>query len=194
MRVSPFATCRWFRLAAYLLVLDAQEQSGAAIITSTRLAGEVGVSPALVRKDMLWLRRAQAAEWGRPGVGYSVAHVRHALQQFMGATQPLGVALAGPPEIAHWVGTRLQQATSYFYPVAADEAAAALLVVLAGPAPPAPASRLTVHWLTRPGAESAGPPSRAKPAPPSMDVNLSLLLLAALACLAGGTDETAGTE
>jgi redox-sensing transcriptional repressor len=66
------------RLAAYLRALDGLATGDATHISSADIGALAGVSPDQVRKDL-----SHFGEFGRPGIGYDLRHLRHQLAKIM---------------------------------------------------------------------------------------------------------------
>lgn len=101
--VSELTTAR---LSVYLRCLASLEQAGVGTVSSTALAEQAGVNPALIRKDLAYF-----GEFGVRGVGYYVSELRRHLRQILGLGRKqrvviigagnLGFALADYPGFRH---------------------------------------------------------------------------------------------
>ncbi len=88
----PKPTAR--RLSLYLRELEALKEARLTSINSTQLGKSLGFTGAQVRKDF-----ATFGTFGRPGVGYSVAHLCNEIRQIMGTDQTWDVAVVGAGKI-----------------------------------------------------------------------------------------------
>ena len=81
------------RMRLYLAAIDELIERGDHVISSWDIAGQVGVKPGLVRKDLSYLRR----QLGTPSIGYDADTLKHQILQIMGMTGTQGCV---------WVGSR----------------------------------------------------------------------------------------
>jgi redox-sensing transcriptional repressor len=82
------------RLSHYYRVLEEVEAEGRRLISSHRLAEREGVTSAQVRKDLSCF-----GSFGRRGLGYNVAHLRHEIRAILGLDRRWRVALVGAGNI-----------------------------------------------------------------------------------------------
>lgn len=82
------------RLSLYLRLLVELEGEGEATVSSEELARRAGTSAAQVRKDL-----SVFGTFGKRGTGYSVAGLRHELQDILGLGRNWNVALVGAGKI-----------------------------------------------------------------------------------------------
>jgi len=87
-RRLPEATV--IRLPLYLRALVDLAAAGDATVSSDELAEAVGVTSAMVRKDLSYL-----GSYGTRGVGYDVAYLVHQIRRELGLTQHWGIVIAG---------------------------------------------------------------------------------------------------
>jgi redox-sensing transcriptional repressor len=78
------------RLSHYYRVLEEVEAEGKRLISSHRLAEREGVTSAQVRKDLSCF-----GSFGRRGLGYNVAHLRHEIRTILGLDRRWRVAVVG---------------------------------------------------------------------------------------------------
>lgn len=91
MRISD-STVR--RLSHYYRVLGELEAEGRRVVSSHRLAESEGITSAQVRKDLSYF-----GSFGRRGLGYDVAHLRHEIRGILGLDRRWRVALVGAGHI-----------------------------------------------------------------------------------------------
>jgi redox-sensing transcriptional repressor len=84
------------RLPLYLRTLTFLAEEGAEIVSSAKLAGRLGLSPAQIRKDL-----SHFGEFGKQGSGYQVAYLRQKLQEILHLTRTWDVALVGAGDLGH---------------------------------------------------------------------------------------------
>ena len=84
------------RLPVYLRALVDIAESGAATMSSERLAAATGVNAAKVRKDLSHL-----GSYGTRGVGYDVAYLIHQIRRELGLTQHWPIVIAGIGNLGH---------------------------------------------------------------------------------------------
>jgi len=87
VKVPPIAIGR---LSEYLRALERLEREGRKAISSWRLAGETGINPAHVRRDLTYF-----GQFGRPGVGYEVSKLREKVASILGLGKERKMALVG---------------------------------------------------------------------------------------------------
>jgi redox-sensing transcriptional repressor len=87
VRVPPIAIGR---LSEYLRALERFEREGEREISSWRLAGETGINPAHVRRDLTYF-----GQFGRPGVGYEISRLRKKVASILGLGKEWKMALVG---------------------------------------------------------------------------------------------------
>ena len=78
------------RLSHYYRVLEEYEAEGGRLISSHRLAQREGVTSAQVRKDLSYF-----GSFGRRGLGYNVAHLRHEIRAILGLDRRWRVGVVG---------------------------------------------------------------------------------------------------
>jgi redox-sensing transcriptional repressor len=78
------------RLALYSRVLQRLEGSGVEKVSSEDLARLLGHKSAQVRKDLAYF-----GQFGTPGLGYQVQHLRHSIKRILGADRDFAVAVVG---------------------------------------------------------------------------------------------------
>ncbi|HNW35679.1 MAG TPA: redox-sensing transcriptional repressor Rex [Candidatus Ozemobacteraceae bacterium] len=84
----PQATIR--RLSVYLRCLNGFDDEGLTVVSSQQLADRLDLNPAQVRKDLAYF-----GEFGKRGVGYSVAKLRDHLIKILGLERKRMVAIVG---------------------------------------------------------------------------------------------------
>jgi redox-sensing transcriptional repressor len=93
-RSVPEATVA--RLAVYLRVLSGLAEQGVVTVSSEELATAAGVNSANLRKDLSHL-----GSYGTRGVGYEVAVLVERIENTLGLTRRLAVALVGIGNLGH---------------------------------------------------------------------------------------------
>jgi redox-sensing transcriptional repressor len=93
-RAVPEATVA--RLAVYLRVLSGLAEQGVVTVSSEELATAAGVNSANLRKDLSHL-----GSYGTRGVGYDVAVLVERIENTLGVTRRLAVALVGVGNLGH---------------------------------------------------------------------------------------------
>ena len=93
-RAVPEATVA--RLAVYLRVLCTMAEQGVVTVSSEELATAAGVNSANLRKDLSHL-----GSYGTRGVGYDVAVLVERIENTLGLTRRLAVALVGVGNLGH---------------------------------------------------------------------------------------------
>ena len=93
-RAVPEATVA--RLAVYLRVLSGLAEQGVVTVSSEELATVAGVNSANLRKDLSHL-----GSYGTRGVGYDVAVLVERIENTLGLTRRLAVALVGVGNLGH---------------------------------------------------------------------------------------------
>jgi redox-sensing transcriptional repressor len=93
-RAVPEATVA--RLAVYLRVLSGLAEQGVVTVSSEELATAAGVNSANLRKDLSHL-----GSYGTRGVGYDVAVLVERIENSLGLTRRLAVALVGVGNLGH---------------------------------------------------------------------------------------------
>jgi redox-sensing transcriptional repressor len=93
-RAVPEATVA--RLAVYLRVLSGLAEQGVVTVSSEELATAAGVNSANLRKDLSHL-----GSYGTRGVGYDVAVLVERIENTLGLTRRLAVALVGVGNLGH---------------------------------------------------------------------------------------------
>ena len=93
-RAVPEATVA--RLAVYLRVLSGLAEQGVVTVSSEELAAAAGVNSANLRKDLSHL-----GSYGTRGVGYDVAVLVERIENTLGLTRRLAVALVGVGNLGH---------------------------------------------------------------------------------------------
>lgn len=78
------------RLSLYLRVFSQIEAGGHATVASRELAGLSGINPAQVRKDLAYF-----GQFGRRGVGYAVASLKHQIRGILGLDRDWNCAIIG---------------------------------------------------------------------------------------------------
>ncbi|MFP4054867.1 MAG: redox-sensing transcriptional repressor Rex [Phycisphaerae bacterium] len=78
------------RLSMYLRHLEQLERQGIERVSSRRLAQDLHVGDALVRKDL-----ASFGQFGRPGIGYDVGRLMKSLRTILGTNRTWRVVLVG---------------------------------------------------------------------------------------------------
>ena len=78
------------RLSLYLRQLEIMESNGVGTVSSRTLAQSLGLTDAQVRKDLTYF-----GQFGRPGIGYDVAVLRHRLRLVMGTDKVSATLLVG---------------------------------------------------------------------------------------------------
>jgi len=84
----PQATIR--RLSVYLRCLNGFDDEGLTVVSSQELATRLDLNPAQVRKDLAYF-----GEFGKRGVGYSVAKLRDHLVKILGLERKRMVGIVG---------------------------------------------------------------------------------------------------
>ena len=84
------------RLAVYLRVLSELAEQGVVTVSSEELAAAAGVNSANLRKDLSHL-----GSYGTRGVGYDVAVLVERIENTLGLTRRLAVALIGVGNLGH---------------------------------------------------------------------------------------------
>jgi redox-sensing transcriptional repressor len=84
------------RLAVYLRVLSGLAEQGVVTVSSEELATAAGVNSANLRKDLSHL-----GSYGTRGVGYEVAILVERIENTLGLTRRLAVALVGVGNLGH---------------------------------------------------------------------------------------------
>ncbi len=78
------------RLSLYTRALQNLERNKVEKVSSTALAGELGLNSAQVRKDLAYF-----GQFGVPGFGYHVGELRQHLKHILGTDREINVALIG---------------------------------------------------------------------------------------------------
>lgn len=78
------------RLSLYSLFLDQAEREGKTTVSSGEIAEGVGVSPAMVRKDLAYF-----GEFGTRGVGYNTGDLNQQIRRILGLNREWPVILVG---------------------------------------------------------------------------------------------------
>ncbi|MGB9791768.1 MAG: redox-sensing transcriptional repressor Rex [Thermacetogeniaceae bacterium] len=78
------------RLSLYLLFLEQAEQEGKTTVSSGEIAEGVGVSPAMVRKDLAYF-----GGFGTRGVGYNTCDLNQQIRRILGLNREWPVILVG---------------------------------------------------------------------------------------------------
>jgi redox-sensing transcriptional repressor len=78
------------RLSLYLRQLESLDAQKAATVSSSVLAGSLGLTDAQVRKDLAYF-----GQFGRPGVGYEVLPLIHRLRHILGTDRVTNTLLIG---------------------------------------------------------------------------------------------------
>ncbi len=78
------------RLSLYSRALQRYEQNGVEKVSSDDLARLLGCKSAQVRKDLAYF-----GQFGTPGLGYAVAHLRASIKRILGADRDFAVAVVG---------------------------------------------------------------------------------------------------
>lgn len=78
------------RLSLYLIFLEQAEQEGKTTVSSGEIAEGVGVSPAMVRKDLAYF-----GGFGTRGVGYNTADLSQQIRRILGLNREWPVVLVG---------------------------------------------------------------------------------------------------
>lgn len=92
-RPTPEATV--YRLSLYHCYLGELLRSGSSgLITSRRLAEELGVREESIRRDISFM-----GEVGRPGAGYDIRRLFDALQEFLGLAEQYPIAKVGSTQM-----------------------------------------------------------------------------------------------
>lgn len=86
------------RLSLYLRQLESLEQEQVATVSSRRLAESLGLTDAQVRKDLGYF-----GQFGRPGVGYEVPALVHALRRILGTDRISNALMVGVGNIGRAV-------------------------------------------------------------------------------------------
>lgn len=84
------------RLPLYLRCLTLLAEGGENVVSSGELGAYVGVSPALVRKDLSYF-----GEFGKQGLGYKVAFLRDSLMGILQTDRDWPVILVGAGPLGH---------------------------------------------------------------------------------------------
>lgn len=79
-----------YRLSIYQRCLSKLHENGKEMISSSALAGVAGVKPAQLRKDLTYF-----GQFGKRGLGYSVAELRDAIREVLGREQLQPVVMVG---------------------------------------------------------------------------------------------------
>ncbi len=94
----PKPTAR--RLSLYLRELEALRETNLTSINSTQLGKALGLTGAQVRKDFTTF-----GTFGRPGVGYSIAHLCEKIREIMGTHRTWDVAVVGAGKIGQAIAS-----------------------------------------------------------------------------------------
>jgi len=78
------------RLSLYSLFLEQAEEQGLVTVSSGEIAEGVGVSPAMVRKDLAYF-----GEFGTRGVGYNAGDLNQQIRRILGLNREWPVVLVG---------------------------------------------------------------------------------------------------
>lgn len=78
------------RLPLYLRHLEDLAQQGELWVSSQALGQELEANPAQIRKDLAYF-----GDFGRKGVGYDIAALRHSIREILNLNEPQKVALVG---------------------------------------------------------------------------------------------------
>ncbi|HHW39558.1 MAG TPA: redox-sensing transcriptional repressor Rex [Syntrophomonadaceae bacterium] len=78
------------RLSLYSLFLEQAEEEGKVTVSSGEIAEGVGVSPAMVRKDLAYF-----GEFGTRGVGYNAGDLNQQIRRILGLNREWPVVLVG---------------------------------------------------------------------------------------------------
>ncbi len=78
------------RLSLYSRALQRYEQGGVEKVSSDDLARLLGCKSAQVRKDLAYF-----GQFGTPGLGYAVTHLRASIKRILGADRDFAVAVVG---------------------------------------------------------------------------------------------------
>ncbi len=78
------------RLSLYSLFLEQAEEEGKVTVSSGEIAEGVGVSPAMVRKDLAYF-----GEFGTRGVGYNAGDLNQQIRRILGLNREWPVILVG---------------------------------------------------------------------------------------------------
>lgn len=94
------------RLGTYLGFLSEADREENVTISSGEIAEKIGVSPALVRKDLAYF-----GQFGTRGVGYDVSLLHRQILKILGLNVDWNMTLVGfgNPEIALWLGKDLKK-------------------------------------------------------------------------------------
>jgi redox-sensing transcriptional repressor len=84
------------RLPIYLRALTHMLEEGQQITASKDLAGRLGISSAQIRKDL-----SHFGEFGKQGMGYDIAYLRHQLRKILQVERQWDVALVGAGDLGH---------------------------------------------------------------------------------------------
>lgn len=84
------------RLPIYLRALNHMLEEGQRITASKELAERLGISSAQIRKDL-----SHFGEFGKQGMGYDIAHLRHEIQRILQVDRMWDVALIGAGDLGH---------------------------------------------------------------------------------------------
>src|SRR6056297_2391598 len=87
---NPIPAAAVARLSLYLRELRRLQGAGIEGVSSSQLGGRLGVSSAVVRRDL-----ATLGQLGRRGVGYEIAGLSNRIRAALGADQVWNVALIG---------------------------------------------------------------------------------------------------
>ena len=79
-----------YRLSIYQRCLSKLHENGKEMVSSSALAGVAGVKPAQLRKDLTYF-----GQFGKRGLGYSVAELRDAIREALGREQLQPVVMVG---------------------------------------------------------------------------------------------------
>jgi len=79
-----------YRLSIYQRCLSKLHENGKEMVSSSALAGVAGVKPAQLRKDLTYF-----GQFGKRGLGYSVAELRDAIREVLGREQLQPVVMVG---------------------------------------------------------------------------------------------------
>lgn len=96
MKKSSIADATLTRLSMYHCYINELLLAGKkAVLTSEDLAGDLGIHPDLIRKDLSTL-----GEIGTRGLGYDPTHLYRALSEFLGQTKLHSLAFVGNGDLA----------------------------------------------------------------------------------------------
>lgn len=85
------------RLRWYMTALDLLAEQGEASVSSWQLAERVGVSAALIRKDL-----SRFGEFGTPSFGYRTDYLRERIRSILRLDKPRGIAWVGACAYRHY--------------------------------------------------------------------------------------------